>query len=233
MPYLLKKSNKWNIYKEVLLSYHESTKMGNIRISAAGLARIELDGKILFGLNKNKLQTGKKVYMLFGGALEFYEAARPFLKSLGAKFEEGNDLRFMIPEEKISKFEKWFYQKINREISPYRELKEELVDEEEVLPDLPKNAVNLEYLTTVSGREVTDRIGQEGKMTHRFLEIYRARFIPKYEAMLRNALKKPDTHLGLISERESQAGKTDLGIKIITPYLLFAENKDKSLSVTL
>ncbi|MBR9705776.1 hypothetical protein GOV14_01955, partial [Candidatus Pacearchaeota archaeon] len=96
-----------------------------IRISAASLARIELDGKFLVGLNKKRLEVGIQIYTAFGGALEFYDSARPFLESLGTDFEKGNDLRFIISEDRLPEFEKWFYQKIERESSPYRELREE------------------------------------------------------------------------------------------------------------
>ncbi|MBI4981508.1 hypothetical protein HZC30_08215 [Candidatus Woesearchaeota archaeon] len=190
--------------------------MGYIRVSAASLARIELDGKLLLVLNRARLQAERKIYTPFGGALEFYGLARPFLVSIGADFEKDNDIRFVIFEEGLPKFENWFYQQIERESSPYRELREELVNEEGVLPNLPKSAVNLEYLTTTTGRAVTDRPGQEGKVTQRFFEIYRATFNHEYKQMLRTALAQLDTHLGLVTEREIIVGVSDSGIEIAT-----------------
>ena len=124
--------------------------MGTIRVSAANLARIELEGKLLVGLNKGALKAGKHIYTPFGGALEFHEPARPFLESLEAVFEKGNDLRFVMPEKKLPLFEEWFYQRRQRETSPYRELEEELVNEEQALPELPCDAVTLDYLATTS-----------------------------------------------------------------------------------
>ncbi len=188
--------------------------MTDLRISAANLTKIELDDRILVGLNKKRFDAGGKVYTPFGGALEFYESARPFLVSLGADFEKGNDLRFVISEDRLPEFENWFYQQRGRESSPYRELREELVDEERVLPNLPKNVVNLEYLTTTTEKGVTDRPYQEGKVTRRFFEIYRASFNPEYEQMLRTALAQPATHLGLVTEKEILDGISDLGIEI-------------------
>ncbi|RLJ07038.1 MAG: hypothetical protein DRP12_02985 [Candidatus Aenigmatarchaeota archaeon] len=187
-----------------------------IRISASCLAKIEIDGKYLVGLNKRRFKHGKKVYTPFGGAIEFYESARPFLESLGAVFENGNDIRIEIPEEKIPEFERWFYQRKDREISPYRELREELVDEEYALPDLPPNAFDFRYLKTVKERHVTDRPGQEGKLTQRYMEIYQIDFEPKYIEILRNSLEKPDTRLRLVSVKEILAGITDDGIPIGT-----------------
>ena len=106
--------------------------MNKIRISAATLTRIELDGKILVALNNKRFKAGIKIYTPFGGALEFHEQAKPFLESLHAVFENGNDLRLTIAEDKLPVFEEWFNQKKDRETSPYRELQEELVDEEKV-----------------------------------------------------------------------------------------------------
>jgi len=190
--------------------------MSNIRVSAASLARIELDEKILVGLNRHRLEAGTRRYTPFGGALEFYESARPFLQDLGVAFEGGNNLRFMISEDRLSEFEGWFYQRIDRESSPYRELEEELVGEERALPDLPEDVVNLEYLTTDTERAPTDKPGQEGIMTQRFFEIYRATFNSEYEEMLRISLRNPDTHLGLVTEGEILARVSDSGVEIAT-----------------
>ena len=187
-----------------------------IRVSAANLARIELDGKILVGLNKKRLQAGQKVYTPFGGALEFYESARPFLENLGVTFEKGNDLRFTILGHKLPLFEEWFYQRVNRESSPYRELREELVDEEKVLLNLPENVINLEYLTTTTERAVSDRPGQEGVITQRYFEVYRATFNEEYSSKLRNALLSPNSHLTLVGGDEIRNGRTHSGIEIAT-----------------
>jgi hypothetical protein len=200
----------------MLYIYHIQETMTDIRISAANLTRIELDDRVLVGLNKKRLQAGKKVYTPFGGALEFYESARPFLENLGADFEKGNDLRLVISEDRLPEFENWFYQQTERESSPYRELREELIDEERVLSNLPEDAVNLEYLRTTTERAVTDRPGQVGKVTQRFFEIYKATFKPEYEQMLRTALARPDSHLGIVTESEILAGVSDSGIEIAT-----------------
>jgi hypothetical protein len=188
--------------------------MHMIRISAANLVRITLEDKLLIGLNKKRYEVGKKIYTPFGGALQFHESARMFLEGLGAAFEKNNDLRIRIAHEKLPEFTKWFYQQKQRETSPYRELREELVEEENALPDLPEKAISLEYLSTVTEKAVTDRPGQAGKFTQRFFEIYRATFTPDYEQHLRTSLTQPGTHLGLVTEREINEGISDNGIEI-------------------
>ena len=187
--------------------------MERIRISAATIVRIELNGKLLLGLNKKRRLAGRNVYTPFGGGLEFHESARPFLESLEAVFVSGNDLRLMISEDKLPVFEKWFNQRQHRELSPYRELLEELVDEEKVLPELPENEITLEYLLSKAERAITDRPGQEGSLTQRYYEVYKAKFSSAYEQMIRLALVKSDTHLALVTEQEILAESAS-GVKI-------------------
>lgn len=187
--------------------------METIRISAATVARIDLDGKLLVGLNKSRLRAGKKVYTPFGGALEFYGPARAFLQDIGAVFEKGNDLRLEIPERSLTRFTDWFYQRIARETSPFRELKEELVYEEGLLPSLQETDVQLRYLRTFLEREVTDKPGIEGKLTQRFIEVYEAKFNHEYEQMFRTALAQQETHLALLTEEEIRSKISKTGIK--------------------
>jgi hypothetical protein len=176
----------------------------------------------LFVLNKSRLAAGKKVYTPFGGAIKFYESAKSFLDSLGVVYEKDNDLRFTISEDKLPEFEKWFYSRKDREILPYRELVEELVEEEKVLPSLPPDAVNFKYLRTITEITITDRPGQEGRATKRYLEIYEASFKPEYQQAIRKALKY-NQHLALVTEREILAGVSDSGIKIFAKVLLSDE----------
>jgi hypothetical protein len=188
--------------------------MGEVRVSAASLVKIDLDGKYLVGLNKGALKSGKRVYTPFGGALEFFESARFFLEGIGANFEKGNDLRFTIPERNLSAFESWFYAKRDRELSPYRELEEELVKEEKIFLEMPSYAVNLEHLGTYRDRSCVGRFKPEGRMTQRYFEVFHANFAPKYIEWLRLALEKDNTPLMLVSEDEIASGLTSSGLEI-------------------
>jgi len=191
--------------------------MGRIRISAAGLARIELDGKFLVSLNRKFLGAGRRVYTPFGGSLKFYRPARDFLRGLGDEFEKDRDIRLKIPEDKITYFEEWFFKRTGREISPYRELREELVDEEKIFKRMSRKVVDLKYaFTAVEVNTPTQRPGHEGEPTNRYLEIYNARFNQRYEQMIRTALIKPDTHLALITRQEIILGETTEGTEIGT-----------------
>jgi hypothetical protein len=187
----------------------------NLRISAACLARIELDDKLLVGLNKRRLEAGRRVYTPFGGALEFYDSARLFLDSLDADYEKGNDLRFRISADRWGEFEEWFDRREDRETSPYRELREEFVDEEGVFPEMPGEAYSLDGLVTVKPkREATDRPGQEGVMTQRIFEVHNVLFVPDYETMIKSALAKDNTRLALVTQEEIRSGQTLGGIEV-------------------
>ncbi len=196
--------------------------MTNIRVSCASLARITLDDKFLLGLNHDKLRRkGISVFTPYGGVLAFYEPARPLLAFLGAIFEKAgsDDLRLTLPEENLPAFETWFSARTHRESDPYRELVEEFVEEEGILPDLRRTNVTLDYLTTATERVPTNKPGQEGVLTQRYLEIYNTKFIPEYEQLIREDLSQPDTHLGLLTERELRTGRSDTGIEIGTNCL--------------
>jgi len=193
-----------------------------LRVSAASLARIELDKGLLVGLNKGALEIGIRKYTPFGGALKIYNL--DFLVKLGAVFENGDDLRFSLSEERFGEFEAWFMRQEDRETSPYRELEEELVKEDRVFSELPEDAVNLEYLRTVKPeRERTLRRGHEGELTQRIYEIYGVSFISSYEAQIRQDLKRAETKLAVVSDSEIYREETFSGVGIGTNCLALIE----------
>ncbi len=190
--------------------------MKRIRISAAGLAKIELDDKLLVYLNP-KFLPKRRVYTPFGGSLQFHESSQKFFEKLGAIFERGNDIRMRIPKERVPDFGRWFYNREGREISPYRELREELVREEGILKHLPRGVVKLEYLFTA--REVgvlTQSPGHEGQTTDRYLEVFRTKFNREYTGFIRRALALPGTHLALVTSQEIIMKQTSNGTEIGT-----------------
>ena len=159
-----------NEYKQFLNESSEET----IRVTCAGLARIIIDGKYLFILNKNSVKIGKPSYGPCGGALEFEEAARPFLESLNCLFEKGMDLRLMMPTSNFEKYLEWFNTKQNREASALREVYEELVDEEKVinLDGIESFPLREQYIKTNTEDKLSARQGFEGTKTKGIYEIY-------------------------------------------------------------
>jgi len=107
-----------------------------IRVSCASLCRIEHEGWFLLLLNADRRRRGLYVLSPVGGALSITGYDR--LASFAAIFEtpQNDDLRLTLPRAKLPDFREWFYSGQGRERSPFRELREELVDETKLLPTL-------------------------------------------------------------------------------------------------
>jgi len=147
-----------------------------IRVSCASLCRIEHEGWFLLLLNADRRRRGLYVLSPVGGALSITAYDR--LASFAAIFEtpQNDDLRLTLPRAKLPDFREWFYSGQGRERSPFRELREELVDEAMLLPALAPEDVAWEHLWTAEEEAVTARGGQSGVFTHYFLEVFGVRF---------------------------------------------------------
>lgn len=143
-----------------------------IRVSCASLCRIEHEGWFLLLLNADRRQRGLYVLSPIGGALTITAYDR--LASFAAILEtpQNDDLRLTLPRGKLAPFREWFYSGQGRERSPFRELREELVDETGLLPSLAPEDVRWEHLWTTEEEAFTARGGQTGALTHYFLEVF-------------------------------------------------------------
>lgn len=150
-----------------------------IRISAATLCCIHdpKTDRFLLGLNKNRMTKGYKILTALGGALEVDDLAT--IKQWGGlpQNDESNDLRFLIPVEQLDNLKAWFYDRKDREISPFRELSEELIDEYDALPRLMQSDVKIDHALTVEREQLTNRSGSTGMLTHYFLEVFRVKIL--------------------------------------------------------
>ena len=178
-----------------------------IRISCAALCRIEIDGKFLLEINKNR----GDILTPIGGALEFRDEARPFLQTLGADFQKGKDLRLVIPVESIPEFRKWFLSKSGRETDPLRELREELIEEHRVLPAWSAEEPELSYLRLAELEEPSTRKDQVGVLTQYFYEIFSVRLPQEVERACVQAASSPTGTLHLLSRGEMAASLTHGG----------------------
>ncbi len=153
-----------------------------IRISCGCLCRIEHRQRFLLLINAN-LRT-KGVYRLapVGGALTVDHLDRLAVFDAVPDNPSSLDLRFKMPAARLPAFRDWFIHSPNRERSPLREIEEELVSESRLLPALPSEAVECEYLGLVEDETFTQRRGQTGVLTHYFLEIFDVKF--KRDALL-------------------------------------------------
>jgi len=111
-------------------------ELHDVRISAAGLIRIKVGDQYML-IHYGRMRPDRpRRYIPVGGAVEYTDKGRQFLQSIGAYNFEGDDpnnpskdLRFFLPVKQLDTFEQWFRRRVDREIDPLRELREELVDE--------------------------------------------------------------------------------------------------------
>lgn len=184
---------------------------GRVRVSCAGLCRIrDDDGRYLLALNQNRLTRGVQVYTPLGGGLEYH--APDLLARFDAEPENphGRELRLYLPLERFDAFRTWFLRRVERETDPFRELREELVDELGALDALGRADVAFEGVRVLDAERVTDRTGAEGLTTRYLLEIFDVRL---ESLTVRAALDRlpADGALRWITAAELDAGRTDDG----------------------
>jgi hypothetical protein len=199
---------------------NESAFTNRQRVSCAGLCRIkDGHGRYLLGLNRNRMEQGKSIYMPLGGALCYF--APDLLARFDAVPEDAtsNDLRLFIDAGYLEEFRQWFLGREEREVSPYRELHEELVDEFAFLPALSPNDIVYSYARTVERVTTTLRSGVNGVMTHYFHDIYDVAFL---SPDVREILERAPLASGLrwFSNAEILRGTADDGALILADTLL-------------
>ena len=186
--------------------------MGMLRVSAAILNRISFHaGGLLLSVN-NK---GTHALTPIGGGIEFHEPARNFLTRLGVTLREGNDLRFTFDSARINEFERWFSTRTDRDISPFRELRQELVEEEHILTDLRPDQVQSALLWTAKPPlAASTRPGSEGELTQRYIEVFDTYLSMEIKELLEAHLAAPEPKLAIVSPEEIMAGISLAGEKI-------------------
>ena len=186
--------------------------MSEIRISCASLSSITIDDKYLLLLNKRAYKDGRMVYTPIGGALEYLPNGKKFLDNLGAKYErETPDLRFKIDSDNLDLFKFWFGKGIDRERDILRELKEEMIDEEDIIQSLSPNDLEISYIKTE-----TPVIELKGLINHFFFEIYDVAFSKEKTDEIKIFISKQKDlkKVLLVTEKEIRNGLTSDKIEI-------------------
>lgn len=116
-------------------SWEYKTKYKNteVRLSAAYLIRIKSSEQKYLLVKNTKIPNQ---FQPVGGVYKYNDLGKQFLRELDFRQDDGyvatksslNDLRIRINGKYIAKFKKWFKSKEGREITAYREFKEELID---------------------------------------------------------------------------------------------------------
>ena len=178
------------------------------RVSCAALCRIrDEQGRYLLGLNADRRAQGIEIYMPIGGALRWLDLTP--LASFAAVPEnaETHDLRLFIDPARIDRFRAWFLTRSGRETSPFRELREELVEEFAVLASLRPTDVRMDFAGIYEAEAITGRGASVGAPTRYFHDIFDVTFlIPAH----RDALDAVSGETGLrwFDEAELRRGDT-------------------------
>jgi hypothetical protein len=193
---------------------------GRVRVSCAGLCRIRDDeGRYLLALNHNRLTRGVRVYTPLGGGLEYHAPDLPARFDAEPENPDGRELRLYLPSARFAEFRAWFLRRIERETDPFRELREELVEELGAVEALRRSDVAFEGVQALDAERVTDRTGAEGLSTRYLLEVFDVRLkSPEVRAALANL--PADGALRWITRAELDAGQTDDGAAVEASALL-------------
>lgn len=189
-----------------------------IRISCGGLCRIvNSDGAWLLGLNRNNLRKGDYILKPIGGALRYYPL-HLLDRWQGEPEKDEQELRFYMDQHYLPDFKRWFQSAKEREITPLRELSEELVEEYQALPPFSEADIHCRYLHTIERTRRTQRYGAEGQTTLNLHDIYEVRFI---RPDLMERLTVPTSKaLQWVTRAEIERGQTNAGTRIEATVLL-------------
>lgn len=177
---------------------------GEARVSCGSMCKFEIDGAYVLLLNRNRRRKGIYELSPIGGAIQVQDVQA--LTQFEARLENPGtqDLRLLMKTDHLEAFEKWFRKRKERELDPFREIREELVDETGVLATLRPDDLRMDFLRIARDSKETMRQGMTGIFTHYFFEIFEIR-VKSADVLLR--LKTPPINSGLVVVDEATARK--------------------------
>jgi SMODS-associated NUDIX domain len=213
--YLFENRKNWKFFKTLFLKPNKP-----IRATVAYLFRIEVNGKyVLIKRHKND----RIGYQPIGGAFKYFkEENRELFHSLGIvpcnrvqrDSDTKDDLRIEITKRRrLLKFIKWFEGRKNREVDPWREFYEELV-EPGLLPE--SMFKHVKYAFIYAHKEIESPSPIFNIDEFRYAEIYELR--PDTDEQKKAIAELIDKgEIIFATSEEIRRGSTDSG-KIILPH---------------
>lgn len=189
-----------------------------MRICAPAFARIrDANGRYCLLVNKGRLKRGKgRILTPVGGGLAATIEGQNYLVSLGATdFEDGLDLRFRLPDNRVDDVIAWFGQRRQRETSVLRELAEELGEETDLLSDLEVLEATEQFAGPARYNGVTTREVPEQKTLY-LIEVFNVTLSPPVMGKLLAASTIPvaDRWMYFVTDDEIRAEITHEGVRI-------------------
>ncbi len=184
------------------------------RVSCAALCRIrDGRGRYLLGLNADRRAQGLSIYMPIGGALRWLDPT-PLASFVAVpENDDTHDLRLFIDPTRIERFRAWFLTRSGRETSPFRELREELVEEFAVLPALRPVDLRMNFAGIYETEAVTGRGASAGVPTRYFQDIFDVTFTVEAHRVALETLD-PQTGLRWFDEADLRRGAAADGARI-------------------
>mmetsp|Transcript_36213 Transcript_36213/g.94192 ORF Transcript_36213/g.94192 Transcript_36213/m.94192 type:complete len:239 (-) Transcript_36213:1121-1837(-) len=169
------------------------------RVAAAGLVRFfDGEGRLFLLRNIAYAKKGTTVYSPLGGGIQLTtDGIDRFQNEFKAKeFQSGNDLRVRVDSAQIPAIAEWFQLRAERGVDPWREIVEELVEEEGVLTEeeVMEGVKNVQFRGYRWNAFISDRPGVEGQPSLRLLEVFSAEITPTMLSRLQQ-LTKPSTEV--------------------------------------
>ena len=191
--------------------FSELIYISDVRVSCAAFADISDGSRKALTINKNRWEEkGERILTPVGGAIELTVAGLEELQGLldinQSSFENGKDLRLIMHGKYANKLREWFLGRRNRELDPIRELREELIEETGLLSEADFSGLQFGRPGYQTELAVTDRAGQEGKLTLRLIEVYPATFNIDALSKLLEAAGKSDSMIRFVTEEEISSG---------------------------
>jgi hypothetical protein len=191
----------------------DSAYSDELRFSCSSLVRIlDQNNRFLLLMNKNRAHQGQRALTPVGGAVQIMPDGYIYLeKVLGVSkeaYEKDNDLRLKIAWNKASGLSEWFMWRVGREISPMRELVEELVHENSILTEEDLQTAVIEFAGYNWELSRSKRKGHEGTLTLRLFEIFDVELAPEAFSKLDSAVGETNAVVSFVSSQEIVAGFT-------------------------
>ncbi|MDX3917221.1 hypothetical protein H8S90_01030 [Olivibacter sp. SDN3] len=214
--FLVENRRRWGMLKTFIIKPNKP-----VRITVAYLFRIEINGKYILIKRHKKDRIG---YQPIGGAFKYFkEENRELFDKLGIEpcdlvprdEDTEHDLRIRINKrKKLIEFLKWFESRKNREIDPWREFYEELI-EPGLLPSEPFKHVKYAFIGNHKEGVIPSPVFPIDEF--RYAEIYELRLETDAQKKAIANLLNNEGEIIFASPDEIRRGATEKG-EIILPH---------------
>ncbi|RZJ89751.1 MAG: hypothetical protein EOO20_10100 [Chryseobacterium sp.] len=214
LVFLYENRKRWNLLKTLVIKPNSP-----VRVTMAYLFRIEVNGRYVLIKRHKKDNPG---YQPIGGAYKYLkEENRELFDSLGVEpcnhvprdEDTEHDLRVIIRKrKKLNKFLQWFDSRKNREMDPYREFIEELV-EPELLPAGTFRHIKYVYIGKHIEGVIKSPVYPVDEL--RYADIFELRTDNDAQKIAISALLNKGDEIYFATPEEIRAGSTKDGIRIL------------------